>query len=263
MQQDTGPLIDLLHITREVVSRTGKVKRLLSDVSWQLHPGQRVGVISGSMQEAHALLNCAAGITRPQQGHVSIQTHVSWPLGARGGMLNNLTGRENARLLQGVYGHGSRRRHDLEQIQFLADLEEGYFEKPLKKYNKSMRSRFNLAVSLAFDFDTYIIPKEFAWKSNPNSERLIRLQTALRTQTKGKSVLMANTDFDFLEEFCDEGVVLSQGSIAYFGSFADCRSWYETNINKVPEDDTEEDQDLDEQRGITAMEPNDESDDLW
>ena len=74
---------------------------------------------------------------------------------------------------------------------------------------------------------------------------------------------MANTDFDFLEEFCDEGVVLSQGSIAYLGSFADCRSWYETNINKVPEDDTEEDQDLDEERSITAMEPNDESDDLW
>ena len=263
MQKRTEPLIDLLHITREVASRTGKVKRLLSDVSWQLHPGQRVGVISGSMQEAHAFLNCAAGITRPQQGHVTIQTHVSWPLGARGGMLNNLTGRENACFLQGVYGHGGRRRYDLEQIQFLADLEEGYFDQPLKKYNKFMRARFNLAVSLAFDFDVYIVPKDFAWKSNPNSERLIRLQNALRTQTAGKSVLMANTDFDFLAEFCDEAVVLNQGSISYYGSFEDCRAWYEININKAPEDDTEEDQEIDEQRDVAVIETNDEGDDLW
>ena len=78
-----------------------------------------------------------------------------------------------------------------------------------------MRARFNLAVALAFDFDVYIVPKQFAWKSKATSERLLRLQAALKDRLAGKSILMTNTDFDFIAEFCDQGLVLDQGAIVY------------------------------------------------
>ena len=263
MQSHPNILIDFQEVTRDINASKGKTKRLLSNVSWQLHKGQRIGVISGSMQEANALLDCAAGITTPQQGNVSIQSHVSWPLGTRGGMLNGLTGRENACFLQGVYGHGGRQRQDLDQVQFLADLEDGYFDKPLKSYNKFMRARFNLAIGLAFDFDVYIIPKQFAWKSNPSSERLINLQQALKEKTIGKSVLMNNTDFDFIAEFCDEGVVLEQGKIVYTGSFADCRAWYNININRVPEEDVALDRDIEDTREPITPDTTEPDDGLW
>ena len=121
------------------------------------------------MQEAHAFLDPADH--EPQRGEVSIQAHESWPVGAKGGLLTSLTGRQNARFLQGIYGHRGEQWQDLNQIQVLADLEEGYFDKPLRTYNKFMRARFNLAVALAFDFDVYIVPKHFAWKSKATSER--------------------------------------------------------------------------------------------
>ena len=144
------------------------------------------------MQEAHAFLDCAAGIATPQQGDVSIQANVSWPLGSKGGLPNSLSGRQNAKFLQGVYGLGGQERQDLDQIQTLADLEEGFFDKPLKSYNKFMRARFNLAVAMVFDFDVYVVPKQFAWKSNATSERMLRLQRALKERTAGKSILMTN-----------------------------------------------------------------------
>ena len=59
------PQIALSGITRDVTGSKGKVTRLLNNVSWELRPGERVGVISGSMQEAHVFLDCAAGITTP------------------------------------------------------------------------------------------------------------------------------------------------------------------------------------------------------
>ena len=77
------PQIALRHVTRDVAGSKGKVTRLLTNVSWELRPGERVGVIAGSMQEAHAFLDCAAGITTPQRGEVSIQAHVSWPVARR------------------------------------------------------------------------------------------------------------------------------------------------------------------------------------
>lgn len=256
-------LIELCDITHDFRGTNNKAKRLLISVSWQLKQGQRVGVISKSMQEAHAFLDCAAGIATPQQGDVSIQANVSWPLGSKGGLPNSLSGRQNAKFLQGVYGLGGQERQDLDQIQTLADLEEGFFDKPLKSYNKFMRARFNLAVAMVFDFDVYVVPKQFAWKSNATSERMLRLQRALKERTAGKSILMTNTDFNFLEQFCTEGLVLNQGSIAFSGSFAECRSWYDANISKAPEDDLE--QELDSEEGIqtTDQEQDILDDELW
>ena len=257
------PQIALRHVTRDVTGSKGKVTRLLTNVSWELRPGERVGVIAGSMQEAHAFLDCAAGITTPQRGEVSIQAHVSWPVGAKGGLLTSLTGRQNARFLQGIYGHGGEQWQDLNQIQVLADLEEGYFDKPLRTYNKFMRARFNLAVALAFDFDVYIVPKQFAWKSKATSERLLRLQAALKDRLAGKSILMTNTDFDFIAEFCDQGLVLDQGAIVYSGSFADCRAWYDTNIHKAPEEDIEAELDAEDATDPAGEGNNQPDDDLW
>ena len=257
------PLISLRNITRDVNSSKDNVRRLLKNVSWELQAGQRVGVIAESMQEAHAFLDCAAGITTPQRGQVSIQAHVSWPLGAKGGLSSALSGRQNARFLQSVYGHGGQQRRDLDQIEKLADLEKGYFDKPLKNYNKYMRARFYLAVSLVFDFDVYVIPQQFAWKSNTGSEKILRLQQALKDRIAGKSILMTNTDFGFLEQFCDQGLVLDQGSIAFSGSFSACRSWYETNISKAPEDDIELQLDAEEAVPTTELESDILEDDLW
>ena len=257
------PLISLRNITRDVNSSKDNVRRLLKNVSWELQAGQRVGVIAESMQEAHAFLDCAAGITTPQRGQVSIQAHVSWPLGSKGGLSSVLSGRQNARFLQGVYGRGGQQRNELDQIEKLADLEKNYFDKPLKSYNKYMRARFYLAVSLVFDFDVYVIPQQFAWKSNTSSEKVLRLHQALRDRTSGKSILMTNTDFSFLGQFCDEGIVLDQGSIAYSGSFSDCRAWYEANISKAPEEDIDLQLDPEETVPTTELESDILEDDLW
>jgi len=261
------PLLSMHNVVRDVSRPKEVTKRLLSDINWQLLDGQRVGVISSSMNEAHAFLECAAGVVSVQKGEVLINANVSWPIGARGGLMNNLTGRENASLLQGVYGHGGERTEDLNTIAALADLEEGFFDKPLKVYNKLMRGRFYLAVALAFDFDVFIIPKVFAWRTDPTSERLIKLQQALRSRTAGKSLLMTHTDFAFLEQFCAEGIVLHQGRIHFTGTFDQCRNWYLTNIKECPVDDAPDSESDEEETDTESNQNRDDdlglNDDLW
>ena len=261
------PLLRMHNVVREVSRPKEVTKRLLSDINWQLLDGQRVGVISSSMNEAHAFLECAAGVVSVQKGEVQINAHVSWPIGARGGLVSSLTGRQNASLLQGVYGHGGERTQDLNTIAALADLEEGFFDKPLKVYNKFMRARFYLAVALAFDFDVFIIPKAFAWKTDATSERLLNLQQALRSRTAGKSLLMTHTDFAFLEQFCEEGIVLHQGTIIFNGTFDQCRNWYLANIKQSPADDAADAGSDDEDADPISNQEEDDglglNDDLW
>ena len=265
LASSSRPLLSLEGVVREISGSKETTKRLLNDVSWQMLDGERVGIISSSIREAHAFLDCAAGVVPVQKGQVTINANVSWPLGVRGGLLSSLTGRQNAAFLQGVYGHGGHRNRDLEVIQTLADLEEGFFDKPLRVYNKFMRARFYLAITLAFDFDVYIIPKIFAWKSDATSERLLRLQQALRERTEGKSLIMAHTDFNFLQQYCTGGVVLQNGKIAYTGSLDACCSWYSSNVKDSPDDDAI-DNDVEEER-VPASETDEDNEglnaDLW
>ena len=43
----------------------------------------------------------------------------------------------------------------------LAALEPGCFDQPLKSWGAQMRGRFDVAISLIFDFDVYIVTKKF------------------------------------------------------------------------------------------------------
>jgi len=234
-------LISFRNVTRRISTSKNKNRRILSNINWILKEGQRVGIVAKSMQEAHAFLECASGISMPQEGNVLIEANVSWPIGVKGGLSSSLSGRQNARFLAAVYNHGSNQQELVEKIERLADLGEGFFDIPLKNYSKSMRSRFYLAVSLLLSFDVYILPQIFAWKSNPSSKNIIQFQKILKKQTDGKSIIMANVDFNFLERFCNQGLVLDKGSVAYSGSFMECRKWYEVNISKTPEEDFDRD----------------------
>ena len=232
------PLIELEGVVRDVSGAKETTNRLLNNVNWQLQKGQRVGVISPSTREAHAFLDCAAGVVPVQSGQVIINCNASWPLGARGGLLNSLTGRQNATFLQGIYGQAGQRNHDLDVIQTIASLEDGFFDKPLRVYHKFMRTRFYLAVSLAFEFDAYIIPQIFALKADEKSERFLRFQNALNSRVEGKPLVMTHRDINILRQYCEDGIVLHKGKIVYEGKIDECHNWYLSNIKEVPLDDS-------------------------
>ena len=259
------PLIELQGVVRDVSGAKETTNRLLNNVSWQLQQGQRVGVISPSIREAHAFLDCAAGVVPVQNGQVTIHCNASWPLGARGGLLNSLTGRQNAAFLQGIYGHAGQRNHDLDVIQTIASLEDGFFDKPLRVYHKFMRTRFYLAVSLAFDFDAYIIPQIFALKTNEKSERFLRFQNALNSRTEDKPLIMANKDFSILQQYCEDGIVLHKGSIVYEGKIDECHQWYLSNIKDAPIDDSIDNEIEDESPSLPENDDQDDGDNaaLW
>ena len=260
-------LIRLSQVGKEIKDHKDTTKQLLNDVTWELGDGERVALISTSSLSARAFLDCAAGVVLPQKGAVTINANISWPLGARGGLLNNLSARQNMSLLHGVYGEYGKLNRDLDFVSELAGLDKIFFNRPIRNYNKLMRSRFFLAASLAFDFDAYMIPKTFAWASNANSERALRFQDVLSKRVEGKSLLMAHNDFNILERFCTDGIVLDQGEIILSGSLQDCRTWWESHIgSKAIDDDTPIESSDDDQNQISSDGSEDRQsldDDLW
>ena len=263
------PLLRLSHVSRETRDIKDNAKTLLDDVTWELSVGKRIALISTSSLSARAFLECAAGVVPPQKGTVTINANISWPLGARGGLINNLTARQNAAFLHGIYGEYGKLNQSLDFISDLAELDKTLFNRPVKNYSKIMRSRLYLAISLAFDFDAYIVPKTFAWSSSASSDRALRLrfQEALMRRVEGKSLIMAHTDFNIVERFCTNGIILDKGIIAFSGSLQECRNWHENNIgSRVVEDDNEIEPSDDNQNQASTEASEEQQgldDDLW
>lgn len=217
------PLIVLDQAVREVEAAKGQTRLLLDRVSCRVYPGQRLAILASNQAEVDAFLSCASGVAPVQAGKVTIQAHVSWPLGAPQALIGAISGRANAAFLQRIYGTRRQRLEQMEAIRTLSDLEADFFYRPLGDYNSAMKARFRLALSLVFDFDVYTVPRLAAWSFGSSSSRAQRFQSAFETATAGKTLLVGHADQTFQDVYCEEGLVLQEGRVVFEGSLVDCR----------------------------------------
>ena len=129
---------------------------ILKDVNLELPGDKNIGVFGINGSGKSTLMRLLAGVDFPNSGSIKIDGNVSWPLGLSG-YQGSMTGRENAEFICRIYGKS--RQEIKEKLHFIKEFSEleHFFEMPLKSYSSGMRSKFSFAVSMAFDFDYYLI----------------------------------------------------------------------------------------------------------
>ena len=95
-----------------------------------------------------------AGTELPNSGRVRRDVRVSWPLGFAGGFHPLMTGRENVKFVARIYGADVRKTLD-----FVEDFSEigDYIDAPVKTYSSGMMARLSFGLSMAIDFECYLI----------------------------------------------------------------------------------------------------------
>lgn len=226
-------LVSFSGVTRRVQNPRQAVKTLLKDINWQLRAQSRYAILSANQAEADCFLECAAGTVPVQQGSVSINCNVSWPLGQTNALSGVLTPRQNAAFLQRIYGRKSKREEECELIRQMSDFSADFYDKPLKFCNSAMKSRLRLAISLAFDFDLYTVPKMPAWSFRSSNIRAQRFKAAFEKATLGKALLVSNPSPFFQDAYCDRAIVIEGGSLVLEDELSFCRAWLKRrNSNK-------------------------------
>lgn len=132
-------------------------KTVFKDVSFVIPDKVNVGIIGPNGAGKSTLLRILGGIDHPSSGVVRSTGTLSWPMALAGGWQGNMTGRDNTRFVGRLYGLN---RNQLDRlvvwVKDFCELGQD-FELPIRTYSSGMRSRLTFAVSMAFDFDTYII----------------------------------------------------------------------------------------------------------
>jgi len=203
----------------------GHLRVVLDHVSLNFEPGHSYAILGMNGAGKSTLIRMLAGAELPNSGRIRRTARVSWPLGFQGGIHRSLTGRENAQFVARIYGENVSR-----VVDFVADFAElgSYFDVPVSKYSSGMAARLAFGMSMAIDFDCYLIDEVMAVGDGRFRDRC-RNEFDKR---KGKSdLILCSHSMGQIKEYCDRGVVLAGGKLHDFKNVDEAIELY-TRLNR-------------------------------
>ncbi len=186
------------------------------DVSFDFPADKNIGILGPNGAGKSTLLRILGGIDYPDSGEVHRHASLSWPLGLRGGFVGHMTGRENCRMICNAYGVKQKKMSEkLDFIKELSKIEE-YFEQPVAYYSTGMGSRLGFALSMAFDFEYFLID-EITAVGDAHFKKLAK--EALEQKRKTSKVIMVSHSMGDLKRFCDVAVLIKNGEVKVYDEF--------------------------------------------
>lgn len=202
-------------------SHGGRHKHVFHDINLSIQRGERVGLLGRNGAGKSTLIKLIGGVEMPTSGKVIRNMSVSWPLGFAGGFQGSLTGLDNARFIARIY------QREYTQIRrFVEDFTElgNQLRMPVKTYSSGMRARLAFALSLAIEFDCYLID-EIILVGDQNFQRKCQVEMFERRQDR--SMLVASHSPEFIRNFCNKAVIIHQGQATMFDDVNDAVDKYE------------------------------------
>ena len=183
---------------------------ILRDINLKINSGLSIGILGKNGAGKSTLLRMLGGIEYPNQGRIVISGSVSWPVGLTAGFLNNLSARENIKFVCRIYSQTWKETEKI--IDFVEDFAElgDYFDMPLISYSPGMRGRVNFGLSMAFDFDYYLVD-EVTGVGGPSFKN--KASEAFNKKRKSASMIMVSHDTNNIRDNCDIGLFLHDGQI--------------------------------------------------
>jgi capsular polysaccharide transport system ATP-binding protein len=213
-------MIRLENVTKSYPARMGR-KVVLKDISIDFPPGRNTAIMGINGAGKSTLMRLISGAEVPDSGRVVRTSSISWPLGFRGGLHGSLTGRENLAFIARIYGRDYR---DL--LDFVEDFAEigDYMQQPIRTYSSGMKARLSFGVSMAIEFDYYLIDEVIA-VGDITFKR--KAQAVLSERLRSSTVLLVSHSVAIMKDFCQHGVVMEDGRLINFASLDDAIGYYE------------------------------------
>lgn len=180
-------------------------KRVLDGVNFEIRAGERLAMLGRNGAGKSTLVRIIGGVERPTSGRIDRTMSMSWPLGLAGGFQGSLTGHDNIKFVARIYD-----RPISEVRDFVADFSElgAHLAEPVKTYSSGMRARLAFGLSLAIDFDCYLID-EVIFVGDQRFHRRCRYEIFERRPDR--ALLLVSHDAAILREYCNGAIVMHRG----------------------------------------------------
>jgi capsular polysaccharide transport system ATP-binding protein len=217
-------MIELRHITKAYRTNTGH-HVVLDDVNLVIPPKQSLGIVGRNGAGKSTLMRIIGGAEMPTAGDIVRRGRVSWPIGFAGGFNGSLSGEENCRFVARIYGQEVDAV--VEATRAFAEIGE-YFHMPVRTYSSGMRARLAFGLSMAIDFDLYLVDEVTAVGDKPFRRKC---QKAFAARRERAGLIMVSHDVSTLDEYVQKCAVLDRGKLTVYDSVAEATEAYEEKLS--------------------------------
>lgn len=216
-------MIVLENITKRYSTRQGP-RLVLDNINLTIHPGEKIGILGRNGAGKSTLIRLMSGAELPTSGHIHRGMSISWPLAFGGGFQGSLTGLDNLRFICRIYGA------DIEpiipQVEEFSELGV-YLGEPVKTYSSGMRARLAFAISLAIDFDCFLIDEVVAVGDSRFHQKC---EIELFEKRKDRAMIIVSHQPEQIVSHCDRAAVLHDGKIHCFDDVTHAYEFYQAAI---------------------------------
>lgn len=187
----------------------------LSDVSFTIEKGERLGVLGFNGAGKSTLLKTVAGVLKPTKGSVEVDGVIAPLLELGAGFDSNYTGKENIFLYGATMGYSRKYIEDrYDEIVEFSELGD-FINVPIKNYSSGMRARLGFSIATAVDPEVLILDEVLSVgdaKFKAKSEK--KVQSMFK---KGVTVLFVSHNTAQVRRLCNKAIILDHGKIIASG----------------------------------------------
>jgi capsular polysaccharide transport system ATP-binding protein len=212
-------MISVENLCKFYPTRNGP-RMVLDHVNLQVPKGRKIGILGRNGSGKSTLIRLISGAEPPSSGRVRHGIKVSWPLAFGGGFQAFLTGLDNLRFICRIYGVKYA-----DVLPFVEDFTElgRYLREPVKHYSDGMRARLAFALSMAVEFDCFLIDETISVGDRRFHDRC---KVELFEKRKDRAWIMVSHSADVVRQYCDTAGVLFDGKLKICDSVDEAYALY-------------------------------------
>jgi capsular polysaccharide transport system ATP-binding protein len=221
-------MLALENISKVYSTRRGK-REVLRDINFRLERGENLGILGRNGAGKSTLIRLISGAESPTSGAIRRGMRVSWPLAFSGAFQTHLTGLDNLKFVCRVYGVDYR-----PLVPFVEQFTELgiYFREPVAHYSSGMLTRLAFALSMAIEFDCFLIDEAMVVGDVRFHERC---HVELFHKRKDRAFILVTHEANVIKLYCQNACVLHEGRLLPFPSVDAAFDFYQATMAERPE----------------------------
>ncbi len=202
----------------------------LTDVSFTVEKGERLGVLGFNGAGKSTLLKTVAGVLKPTKGTVEVDGVIAPMLELGAGFDMNYSGRENVFLYGATMGYSRKFiQQKYDEIVAFSELQD-FMDVPVKNYSSGMRARLGFSIASAVQPEVLILDEVLSVgdaKFRKKSEAKIRSMF-----DNGVTVLFVSHNTDQVRRLCTKAILLEKGRLIASGSADEVCDLYDEMVEQ-------------------------------
>lgn len=205
---------ELFQLPKKFFSKKERIEDFwaLEDVSFDVMPGDRIGIIGRNGAGKSTLLKLLSRITEPSTGKITMRGRVASLLEVGTGFHPELTGRENIFLNGAVLGMPRTEvRRKFDEIVAFAGVEK-FLDTPVKRYSSGMYVRLAFSVAAHLEPEILVVDEVLAVGDAEFQKKCLGKMEEVSKEL-GRTVLFVSHNMGAVQRLCDRGILLVDGKL--------------------------------------------------